>query len=213
MYAITFGNKRFGAMLIGMALASGSLHAQNAARDASNKPSTMEKSIESGAKGPPNESSSGSKISTADSSMMRELAKANLAEIQMSGLALSISNNEAVQRLSQKLLDDHTQAMKELRKLAESKGAILPGGVDKEHAAALRQLAVLTGDEFNRQYLAQAGIEAHQQSLRLFQDASAGAKDPELKAYAAKYLPIINQHLQMSQKMLGANQQGSNPGK
>lgn len=148
-----------------------------------------------------------SSISTADSTLMRELAKANLAEIQMSGLAQSISDNKALRNLAQTLLSNHGSAMTELRQLAAAKGVVLPGGPDKEHAAALRKLALLTGDDFNREFLAQAGTGAHEQSIKLFQDAGSRAKDAELKAYAAKYLPVLNAHLQMVQQAQGAGQQ------
>jgi putative membrane protein len=42
------------------------------------------------------------------------------------------------------------------------------------------------------------GVSAHEDALRLFQKAARDAKDPDVKAFAAKALPTLAHHLQMA---------------
>ncbi|WP_334189460.1 DUF4142 domain-containing protein [Noviherbaspirillum sp.] len=140
-------------------------------------------------------------MGNADRKLMRELAQAHLAEIKMSGLATAISANPAIRGYGEKMLEEHLTALDELRKLADRGGVILPGGVDKEAAAVLRQLALKAGDEFDRMYMEQAGFVNHEQSHRVFEEASSRAQSPVLKAYAARLVPVIGQHLQLAQQM------------
>lgn len=192
---------------VGIMFSTGTAGAQTASRNAADKSGTVEKSAQTGGKDAQESNSPGKdNMSPGDISMMRDLAQMNLAEIQMSGMALGVTANNAVRSFAQTMLDEHGNAMTELRKLADAKGAILPGGPGREHAATLKQLSLLTGDEFNRQFLAQAGTSAHEQSARLLEEVSSRAKDAELKAYAAKYLPIVNQHMKLVQQMQGTNQ-------
>ena len=140
-------------------------------------------------------------LSGADRKLMRELAQAHLAEIKMSGLATAISGNEAIRSYGEKMLEEHLTALDELRQLAVRAKVILPGGVEKEQAGILQKLALQAGPDFDRLYLEQAGMASHEQSHRLFQQASSRAESPVLKDYAARLLPVIGQHLQMAQQM------------
>ncbi|HEV2609258.1 MAG TPA: DUF4142 domain-containing protein [Noviherbaspirillum sp.] len=140
-------------------------------------------------------------LSNADRKLMRELAQAHLAEIKMSALATAISANPAIHGFGEKMLEEHLTALDELRQIANRAGVILPGGVEKEHAATLHQLALKAGQEFDRMYLDQAGLADHERSHRLFQEAGRRAESPVLKAYAARLVPVIGQHLQLAQQM------------
>lgn len=140
-------------------------------------------------------------LSNADRKLMRQLAQAHLAEIKMSALATAISGDTAIRGYGEKMLEEHLTALDELRQLANRTGVVLPGGVEKEHAAVLHQLALKAGDEFDRMYLDQAGFASHEQSHRMFQEASGRAESPMLKAYAARLVPVIGQHLQLARQM------------
>ncbi|SNS91354.1 putative membrane protein [Noviherbaspirillum humi] len=140
-------------------------------------------------------------ISNADKNLMREMTQAHLFEIKMSALATAISRNDTVRTYAEKMLNEHVDALEDLRKLAAKSRVVLPGGLEKDQAGALHKLALAAGDEFDKMYLTQAGPESHQQSQRLFQEASGKAQSADLKDYAAKVLPVVNQHLQMAQKM------------
>jgi putative membrane protein len=53
-------------------------------------------------------------------------------------------------------------------------------------------------------YMKQVGVSDHQKTLKLLQSAQKDAKDPDLKALAAKMTPIVEQHLQMGKQHASA---------
>lgn len=139
-------------------------------------------------------------LSKEDSSMIRSMAKTNIAEIQLSGLAQAVSEDRVVREFAQRMLDDHGKALAELKEIAAAKGVIIPGGPDEEDVAAARQLALLKGDDFNRRYLSHAGTQAHEKSMQLHQNVGERAQDNALKTYAVKTVTTINRHLKLAQQ-------------
>ena len=149
----------------------------------------------------PAEAGGNKTLSLADQNLMRELAQAHLAEAKMAALATAISSDPAIRTYAEKMLEEHLKVMAELRQLADQHKVVLPGGVEQEQAALLHKLSLLTGQEFNQLYLAEAGVTLHQAAHKLFEQASNRAQSPELKAFAAKLAPIAMQHLQLAQHM------------
>ncbi|HYD96741.1 MAG TPA: DUF4142 domain-containing protein [Noviherbaspirillum sp.] len=146
----------------------------------------------------------GGKLSRADENLMREMAQSNLAEIETGKIALSQSKNDQVRNFAQKMVDDHTQAQKELEQLAQAKGVTLPTEPDRKHKAAAKKLSSLQGDNFDKRYLAQGGLSDHRNTHRLLERMQSRATDPDLKALAAKMTPIIEQHLTMAEDVTGS---------
>jgi putative membrane protein len=59
------------------------------------------------------------------------------------------------------------------------------------------KLSKMKGAAFDRAYMAHM-VTAHQQAVALFQKETSGGKDPEAKAWAAKILPTLQEHLKMA---------------
>lgn len=152
----------------------------------------------SGASGAP---SAGKALNKADQNMMREIAYANLAEIEAGKLAQSKAKNEQVRDFAQKMIDDHTKAQENLQQLAQAKGVTLPTQPDRKHQAALKKLEALEGEQFDKRYMAQGGVGDHRNTHRLLERTQKRATDPELQALATEMLPVINQHLALAQEV------------
>ena len=69
---------------------------------------------------------SGSKVSSGDQKMMRDIAYSKRSGVAAGKLALERSQSDDVKSFAQKMIDDHTKAQQELQTLAESKGVKLP---------------------------------------------------------------------------------------
>ena len=67
--------------------------------------------------------------------------------------------------------------------------------------AKLKRLHTADGADFDRRYADSMGVKAHEDTVKLFQKASMGAADPEVKAFAAKTLPTLRHHLQMARDL------------
>jgi putative membrane protein len=148
-------------------------------------------------------STGGGSVSKTDRDLMREIAYANLDEIEAGKLAQSKSKNDQVKSFAQKMIDDHTKAMGELQQLAQAKGVTLPTEPDVKHKAMMKKLSALSDAEFDRMYVAQGGVTDHRNTHRLLQRVQARAKDPDLKALAAKTIPTVDQHLTLAQDLSG----------
>lgn len=144
-------------------------------------------------------SAGGKTLSKTDQNLMREMAHSNLSEIEAAKIALEQSKNDQVKAFAQKMIDDHTQAQKELEQLAQAKGVTLPTEPDNKHKAAAKKLSALEGDKFDKRYMAQGGLSDHRNTHRLLNRAQQRATDPDLKALAQKMAPIVNAHLTMAQ--------------
>ncbi|MEC4718838.1 DUF4142 domain-containing protein [Noviherbaspirillum sp. CPCC 100848] len=142
-------------------------------------------------------------VSKADQRMMKNLAEANFAEIETGKLALQKSQNDQVKAYAQKMIDDHTQAQKELEQLAQQKGVTLPTETDMKHKAAAKALSALEGEKFDKMYMNQVGVRDHKNTHQLLTKAQKDAKDPDLKALAAKMTPTVDGHLTMAQEHTG----------
>jgi putative membrane protein len=192
-------NRVLGIAALAMLFGSTGVHAQSSSSSASGQAATS-----SAQPGGGSASASAKAVSKADQNLMREIAQSNLAEIETGKIALSQSKNEQVRNFAQKMIDDHTQAQKELEQLAQTKGVTLPTEPDRKHQAAAKKLSALEADKFDKQYIAQGGLSDHRNTHRLLERAQNRARDPDLKALATKMTPIVSQHLTMAQEVSGA---------
>ena len=76
----------------------------------------------------------------------------------------------------------------------------LPDGSDLKHKTMATALKIMSGNSFDKQYMKRAGVGDHQQTIELLQKIQKNARDPELKAIAAKMLPTVQAHLKMAQE-------------
>jgi putative membrane protein len=206
-------NRMLGVAALAMMFGSASVYAQSTGTTSSG---TTDGSAPSGAmSGSSGTSSQGaskggnSSVAKADQKMMRDLAEANLAEIETGKMALEKSQNDQVKAFAQKMIDDHTQSQKELEQLAQQKGVTLPTETDMKHKAAAKALSALEGDKFDKMYMNQVGVRDHKNTHQLLSKAQKNAKDLDLKAMAAKTAPIVHNHLTMAQDQTGKKSSSS----
>jgi putative membrane protein len=142
-----------------------------------------------------------STIGKSDQKIVIDIAQANMAEIEIGKLAQSKSRNDQVKTYAQQMIDDHTRAQGEVRQLASAKGVTLPGELDKKHKAMVDKLGAMPGDGFDKAYLAQGGVAEHRKMHGMLASAQKKARDPDVKALAAKMMPTIEQHLKAARQL------------
>jgi putative membrane protein len=138
---------------------------------------------------------------SADAKFMMTAGEGGMAEVALARLALERASSDAVKQYAQRMVDDHTKAGEELMQLASTKGITLPTGPDAKHMALIEKLRQKSGAEFDRMYVKEAGVKAHESMEKLFQKESTGGKDADAKAFAAKTLPTVQEHLRMARDM------------
>lgn len=139
---------------------------------------------------------------TAPEGFMTEAAKGGMAEVELSRVATTKSQNAEVKKFANQMIQDHTNANAELKQLAGKKNVTLPTELDAEHKALKDKLSGLSGAEFDKEYV-NAMVADHEKSVNLFKAQADGGTDADAKAFAAKTLPKLQGHLDMAKGMQG----------
>ncbi|HEX8251976.1 MAG TPA: DUF4142 domain-containing protein [Thermoanaerobaculia bacterium] len=143
-----------------------------------------------------------SSASPEDKEFVANAGMSGLSEVQLANLALQRSENAQVKAFAQRMLTDHTKSNAELSQLATAKGLVLPAELAGTHQQGLEHLQGLSAAEFDRAYM-QHMVSDHNTALQLFQNGAAQATDPEIKAFATRTLPILQEHARMAQQVGG----------
>jgi len=148
-------------------------------------------------------------LSRVDRKLIVDMAMANMAEIESARMAQTKTQNEQIKNFAQQMIDDHTRALNEVKQLAQARGVTVPTELDRMHKAKEERMAALSGDAFDRAYMAQAGVSDHKKVHDKLRQAQMRAKDPEVKALVARTLPIVDQHLNSAEQLHKSPQVGS----
>jgi putative membrane protein len=124
-----------------------------------------------------------------------------LTEIKASGLAITNSSNQQVIGLAKMMIDDHTKAGQDLKKIEGDKLIVEKDSINADHRKMIDELSKKTGPAFDKAYIKMM-IADHEQAVDLFTNASQNT-DIEIRNFAAKTLPTIKMHLD-SANVIGA---------
>jgi putative membrane protein len=140
------------------------------------------------------------KVARADRKFIEEATEGGLAEVELGKLAQQKSQSTMVKEFGSRMVQDHGKANDELKEIAESKGVQLPGAPDKSHQKDVDKLSKLSGAEFDREYAAHM-LSDHKKDVSEFKKAAEKSKDSDLKAFAGKTLPTLQEHLTLAQNL------------
>jgi putative membrane protein len=140
------------------------------------------------------------RVSTED--FVKKVAISDMAEIQSSQLAVSRSPDADTKPFAEKMVKDHQQTSSELKTLIDN-GKVhvtLPMALDVEHQKLLDELKAKQGKQFDQAY-DHMQIEAHEQAVALFEEYARDGDNPDLKSWAMKTLPHLQEHLAMAKRL------------
>ena len=138
---------------------------------------------------------------------MMKAQQSNIAEIKTSQLALKKATKQELKDFGQHMIDDHTKAADELKQVVANKGVSLPKDTDAKNKAAYAKLQKLSGAAFDASY-AKVQKNGHDATLLVFQKEISSGQDPDVKAFAQKYLPAIQDHDKMIKDMKMSGMKG-----
>lgn len=137
-------------------------------------------------------------LDRSDRKFVEKAALDSMAEVRLAQAAQSKAGNDQVKAYAKRMQEDHAKASEELEALASSKGIRLPRELDRDHKGDVEKLAKMEGDKFDREYMERM-VSEHRKDVKAFEKQAKGGKDPDLKAYARKNLPTLQEHLKMAQ--------------
>jgi putative membrane protein len=128
-----------------------------------------------------------------DQQFMLEAARGGIAEVELGRLATQRAASDAVRAFAQRMVGDHGAGNQELIQLAQSKGLMLPQEMGPAHRATMDRLAAMSGPAFDQAYMTDM-MRAHQQNIALFTRESHEGRDADIRAWAMRKLPAIQEH-------------------
>src|SRR3954451_24013824 len=137
-------------------------------------------------------------LSAADKAFATEAAHGGLAEVQLGQLAEQKATSSQIKEFAQRMVKDHTQANQELMQLGKTENLNLPTQIDAKHKSEMDRLSAMSGNAFDTAYM-QHMVQDHKQTIADFQKQVRSGSDPALRSFTQRYLPIIQQHLQMAE--------------
>lgn len=140
----------------------------------------------------------GTPLDTMSQNFAMMAASSDMLEIQSSNMAMQNASSDRVKNFATTMIRDHGTTSTQLKTIAANKGITLPTDLMPMHKSMLDQLQGKTGREFDKAYTTMQ-VTAHQAAVDLFQRASSGAADADLKNFATQHLPHLRMHLDSAQ--------------
>lgn len=129
-----------------------------------------------------------------------EASAKGIAEMETAKMALDKGTSEDVKQFAQKMIDDHTKANQELAQLAQSKDLEMSDEATLMDKAKAMILKLRDGENFDEAY-ANNQVVAHEQTIEMYQDYVEGGENADLKQFAQKALPKLEEHLKQAKDL------------
>ena len=130
-----------------------------------------------------------------------ESAQGALLEVKLGELAQTNASAQVVKDFGKMMTKDHSKGYDELKTLALQKKITIPAGLSKKGQRKYDKLAKKTGHEFDKEYMDYM-VEDHDSDIEAFEETVDESKDADIKAWAAKALPMLKQHLAYGKKRI-----------
>jgi len=140
-------------------------------------------------------------VSPSTQDFVTQAAISDLFEIQTSELALERAD-EPTKAFARKMIEDHRKISDEMKMILQSGKvqAEVPKALDSSHQSKLDTLKGLNGPDFTKQYHDDQ-VRGHKNAADLYKRYAEGGDNAELKAFATKNKPHIDEHLKMAQEL------------
>jgi putative membrane protein len=136
-----------------------------------------------------------------DAQFAEDAAEGGAAEVKLGQLAREKGSSNAVKDFGKMMVNDHTEAGEQLKSIAAQQNLKLSSELNKHDQAVYGKLSKLSGDAFDRAY-AKEMVNDHRKDIDDFElEAKSGQNQP-IKDFAAKKLPMLQNHLKHAREML-----------
>lgn len=134
--------------------------------------------------------------SVRDKQFLQHAAEGNFAEIELGKLAAQKGNSDEVKKAGQQMVDDHTMLATKMKPMMEKYSVREVKELTKEDKEELAKLQSLSGDEFDKEYIA-AMAKDHHKDVKEFRAEIQSTGDTELRAAAVDAGKTIAAHTRM----------------
>jgi putative membrane protein len=124
-----------------------------------------------------------------------DAAEINLEEIQLGKLAQKNSKIPGIISFGKMMEDAHTKSLNQLTALAKKKSISIPIAPTEESKKEYSKLSTKTGNEFDTEF-SDKMVRGHKDAIKLFEKASEGSEDADIRKWAIETLPELRKHLE-----------------
>jgi putative membrane protein len=135
-----------------------------------------------------------------DQTFATKAASGGMAEVKLGQLAQKNGSAPAVKEFGKRMETDHSKANDELKDAASKDNATLPSAPGRAEQATYDRLAKLSGPDFDKAY-ADDMVKDHEEDIAAFKKEASGGQSPNIKGFASKTLPTLQDHLKMARDM------------
>jgi putative membrane protein len=139
-------------------------------------------------------------VSPTTQDFVSEAAISDMFEIQSSKLAEDKQVDAQTKAFAEHMVNDHSKTTSELKTFVAKLNITVPHKLDSAHQSMLDKLKGLDGADFAKLYHDDQD-SGHKNAVSLFKRYADGGDNPDLKAWAAKVLPTIEQHLKSAEAL------------
>ena len=131
--------------------------------------------------------------SSGDTEFAAKASVGNTFEMEEAKLALQRATDPRLKAFAQRMIDDHSDAMKKLMDAAGKAKQTSEMTLDKPHQAMLDNLKTFDANDFDKIYIADQ-VASHAETVALLSDYIQNGQNSDLKSWAKQALPIVKEH-------------------
>jgi putative membrane protein len=139
-----------------------------------------------------------------DREFITKSTQGSLAEVELGKIALQKSQNPEVRQFAQKMIDDHTKLIEDMKPAASHIGSRMPTRVNAKQRQEAERLQGLSGSDFDKAYITTM-VADHHQDLNEFTEEESRTTDPNLKDTVTKGKEVIRMHTEMIDEIARKN--------
>jgi putative membrane protein len=180
--------------------------AGNSASPDTNSPSTSSSSKDTSSPSSTSSGSAGNQMAqsstpnSSDEKFITDAVKGNRAEVEMGRLVAAKAADPNVRSFAKQMVKEHTEALNQLQKLAQQKNITISNDIPEDAKDMQSKLSNETGKQLDKDYM-DGMVQDHQKDVQEFQTAAQNASDPDVKQWAGKMVPTLQEHLQKAQEI------------
>ena len=139
-----------------------------------------------------------------DQAFIKQMFESDAAEVQLGQLAQEKSQSDDIKTFAQKTVENRKRLDDQLAPLAKRLDAGEPKGPGKKDKQEIAKLQSLSGPQFDQEYI-RIVEKGHEKDVKSMKQAASSAQDPSVQRAAQADAPVIEQHLQVIQKIAQAH--------
>jgi putative membrane protein len=135
-----------------------------------------------------------------DKAFVKKAVENTATQVELGKLAEEKGSTGAVKEFGKRMVEDHTKASQNLQSVAAKVNVQVPSELPRGSKKTREKLAKLSGPDFDRAY-AKLMVNDHKQDVASFTEEASQGQVPEVKEFAAKTLPTLQEHEKMAENL------------